>query len=182
MDLTEQLKQFSEGDRDIAEQILRLIYPELHSIAVRAVGRERFIAPLQPTELIDEAWLRLQSGGWKIQNRAHFYSIAGRAMRQVLVDYARQRRAKRRGDGQLSVPLEGETSIEPRDPGDSESLIAIGLLMEKLATVDPEGSVVVDLHYFSGYSFEETADKTGWTLRQVRHRWDRATNWLKDRI
>jgi hypothetical protein len=105
--LTEQLQRFSGGDRIIAQEVLTAILPKLHQIAVGQLRRERFYAPVTPTELINEVWIRsLRKGGWKIKDREHFYAIAARAMRQVLVDFAQNRLAESRGSGELPSPLD----------------------------------------------------------------------------
>src|SRR5262245_44332812 len=110
--LTEQLRRFSGGERQIAEAVLRDVLPKLHQIAVRELKRERYAAPVSPTELIHEAWLRnLRKGGWQINNREHFYAIAALAMRRVLVELARGRLAQRRGDGEAPVSIEGRTIV-----------------------------------------------------------------------
>jgi RNA polymerase sigma factor (TIGR02999 family) len=181
--LTGQLQRFSEGDREIAEVVLQAILPELHRIAVRELRRERYVAPLQATELIDEVWLRsLGAGGWRIKDSKHFYAIAALAMRRVLVDYARHRRAQRRGDGDIPLPLEEGVCSGRAGNFDTEKLVAIGLLMEKLQDKDPEACIIVDMHYFAGYTLEEIVEKTGWTLHQVRNRWEKGLRWLKDHM
>jgi RNA polymerase sigma factor (TIGR02999 family) len=181
--LTEQLKRYSGGDRDIAEAILRETLPRLHQIAARELRRERYMAPLEPTELINEVWMRsLSKGGWRINNREHFYAIAGLAMRRVLVDFARQRLAARRGEGAASVSLdEAPASALPvRD--DLEMTVRIGTLMEKLAKANPEAARMVDMHYFVGFTLDEIAEITGLTPRQVRDRWEKGRDWLKLRV
>jgi RNA polymerase sigma factor (TIGR02999 family) len=181
--LTEQLRRFSEGDREIAEEVLRAILPELQRIAARELRQERYVMPFETNELINEVWLRnLRNGGWKINDRRHFYAIAGLAMRRVLVDYARHRRAQRRGNGDTPISLDEAVSADHAGVRDTEKVIAIGMLMEELQKVHYEESVVVDLHYFAGYTFEEVADKTGWKLHQVRRSWGKGTDWLKDRL
>ncbi len=180
--LTEQLQRFSGGDREVADAVLRAIFPELHRIAVRELGRERAIVPLDATELIDEVWLRsLRNGGWQINSRTHFYAIAALAMRRVLVDFARKRLASRRGNGEVPISLD-EGSISCATPSDTETIVEMGLLMERLLQRDAEAACVVDLHYFVGYTLEEITEKTGWTLRQVRDRWVRGRDWLKDSL
>ena len=95
--LTELLQRYSKGDREVAEVVLREVLPKLHQIAIRELRRERYVAPLSPTELINEVWLRsLRKGGWQVNSRDHFYAIASVAMRRVLVDFARNRLAQRR--------------------------------------------------------------------------------------
>lgn len=181
--LTVLLQRFSAGDRNIAEVVLQAVLPELHRIAERQLRDERYLAPVQATELIDEVWLRsLGAGGWRVNDRGHFYAIAGIAMRRVLIDYARQRRAQRRGDGDAAIPIDS-LSFDLRSPdGDVEKIVELGMLMEKLQDSDPQTAVVVDMHYFAGFTLEEIAEKTNLRCRQVRHRWEKGMKWLKDRI
>jgi RNA polymerase sigma factor (TIGR02999 family) len=181
--LTKQLQSFSDGDREIAEGILREILPTLHQIAVRELRRERYVAPLSPTELINEVWLRsLRKGGWQINSREHFYAIAALAMRRVLVDFARQRLAHRRGDGEQPHSIDESHSFVSAETSDAESIVQIGILMERLEQAIPEAARIVDMHYFAGFTLQEIADLTGLTFRQVRHLWEKGRDWLKDRI
>ena len=180
--LTEQLQAFSAGDRAVAESVLREILPKLHQIAVRHLQKERYLAPVSPTELINEVWLRhMHKGGWQIRDREHFYAIAGCAMRQVLVDFARSRLALKRGAAERAAVFD-ETVPEPVDTGSAEQIVEIGLLMEKLGRKHPASVRIVDLHYFAGFSFEEIAEITGLSPRQVRHLWNKGRDWLKDRM
>jgi RNA polymerase sigma factor (TIGR02999 family) len=179
--LTEQLKHFSGGDRIIAEAVLREVLPELHRVAVRELRREQKVPPLSPTELIHEVWLRnLRNGGWRINSREHFYAIAALAMRQVLVDFARIRVAQKRGNGKSPVTLDGHPSAGLGSGGDPNALVQIGILMDRLEKQDPDTARIVDMHYFTGFTLEEIAEITGLTFRQVRHRWERGRDWLKD--
>jgi RNA polymerase sigma factor (TIGR02999 family) len=181
LSLTEQLQKFADGDREIAETVIREIMPELHAIAMRQLRQERYFAPLQATELINEIWIRLQRGGWKISSRGHFYSVSARAARQVLIDFARSRLAMRHGQGKVPASLDtAQTAMS--DKADLSTLIHIGMLMDQLWATDKEAALVVDMHYFVGYTYEEVAEKTGLTLRQVRRRWKRGSEWLKDNI
>ena len=180
--LTEQLQAFSAGDRQAAEAVLREILPRLRQIAVRHLRKERHIAPVSPTELINEVWLRhMRKGGWEIRNREHFYAIAGCAMRRVLVDYARSRLALKRGALDPSLRLD-DSLPEPVDTQNAGQIVEIGILMEKLGQAYPKSLHIVDLHYFAGFSFEEIAGITGLSQRQVRHHWDKARDWLKHRM
>jgi len=179
--LTKQLQSFSEGDREIAESILREVLPTLHQIAVRELKRERYIAPLSPTELINEVWLRsLRKGGWQINSREHFYAIAALAMRRVLVDFARQRLAHRRGDGEKTYSL--DEGFPLAQTSDAETIVQMGMLMERLEKAIPEAARIVDMHYFAGFTLQEIAELSGLTFRQVRHLWERGRDWLKDRL
>jgi len=185
--LTQQLQSFSEGDREIAELILREVLPTLHQIAARELRRERYLSPLSPTELINEVWLRsLHKGGWQINSREHFYAIAALAMRRVLIDFARQRLAQRRGDGEKPQSLEQSPSLdlasEHVQPSDAESIVQIGVLMERLEKAMPDAARIVDMHYFTGFTLQEISDVTGLTFRQVRHLWEKGRDWLKDHI
>ncbi len=179
--LTERLKHFSSGDRLIAEAVLREVLPELHRVAVRELRREHGGTPLSPTELINEVWLRnLRNGGWQINSRQHFYAIAALAMRQVLVDLARTRSAQKRGDGKGAESMGSRAEMVRADGADPETLVQVGILMERLEKQNAETARIVDLHYFVGFTLEEIAEITGLTFRQVRHHWERGRDWLKD--
>ena len=181
--LTEQLQRYSGGDAEVAEAVLRAVLPKLHQIAVRELRRERYIAPLSPTELIHEVWMRsIQKGGWKVTSRQHFYAVAALAMRRVLVDFARNRLAQRRGSGAAHEPLTDPVLNRQSEDSNLENMISIGLLMDRLEEADLEVARIVDMHYFTGFTFDESVDSTGLTFRQVRHRWEKGTDWLKSRI
>lgn len=181
--LTEQLQALSGGDRETAEAVLRVILPKLHELAVRNLRKERYVAPVSPTELIHEVWLRhLHRGGWQIRNREHFYSIAAYAMRQVLVDYARRRLALKRAAFGPAELLDESTAAGLAGSQNAEQIVEIGLLMDKLSQVHPKARPIVDLHYFAGFSFEEIAQITGLSPRQARHLWNKGRDWLKDRM
>lgn len=181
--LTGQLQAFSAGDRQAAEAILREILPKLHQLAVRHLRKERYTAPVSAMELINEVWLRhIHKGGWQIRNREHFYAMAGCAMRQVLVDLARNRLALKRGGLESAAPLDNFSADELGDTQSAEQIVEIGLLMEKLGKAQPRTLPIVDMHYFAGFSFEEIAEITGLSQRQVRHLWNKGRDWLKDRM
>jgi len=181
--LTEQLCRFSDGEKDVAEAVLRQVLPKLHQIAVRELRRERYVAPLSPTELINEVWLRsLHRGGWKITSRQHFYAIAALAMRRVLVDFARNRLSQRRGSGEIPESIDVSTVGLRTDSADMESMVRIGILMDQLEHADLQASRIVDMHYFAGFTLEEVAEITGLTLRQTRHRWGKGCRWLKNHM
>lgn len=183
LSLTEQLRRFSSGEEAVAEAILREVLPKLHAIAVRELSRERFIAPLSPTELINEVWLSsLRKGGWEVKSRQHFYAIACLAMRRVLVDFARNRLAQRRGDGEVPQSLEDSPALKLSHEPPAEIILQMGLLLDRLETVDPDAARIVDMHYFAGFTLQEIAEISGLSFRQVRHRWEKARNWLKDRM
>lgn len=180
--LTEQLQRFSRGDRETADAMLREILPTLHQIAVRELRRERQAAPVSPTELINELWLKnLRHGGWEIKNREHFYAITAIAMRHILVDFARKRLAQRRGKGEIPSAL-NDGCLRQAAGSNPEMVVHIGMLMEKLEEKDPVSARIVDMHYFAGFTLEEIGEIAGFTFRQVRHRWEKGRDWLKDRL
>lgn len=181
--ITELLRRYLGGDRDAAEALFREIFPVLHTIAVRQLDRERYIVPMSPTELINELWLRnLRQGGWSINNREHFYAITAICMRRVLVDLARARLAQSRGAGSVAVPLEDVQAVEASGNNNLEQIVEIGQLMERLEKKDKIAARIVDMRYFAGYTVEEIAKYTGLDERSVRHRWDKASTWLKKQI
>lgn len=181
--LTQQLRAYSAGDRNMAEAILLEVFPKLHQIAASHLQNERYCAPVSPTELINDVWVRhLHKGGWSIESRQHFYSIAGQAMRRVLVDYARSRLALKRGGFDEPLSLDVAAYAEPVDTERAEQVVEIGLLMEKLALAHPKSARIVDLHYFAGFSLEEIAQITGLSPRQIRHLWTKGRDWLRDRM
>jgi RNA polymerase sigma-70 factor, ECF subfamily len=182
-DLTQRLRRWSAGDREIAEAILAEVLPELHKIAVQALRRERYVAPFDPTELIHEVWIRnFSKDGWKVESRNHFFAIAAQAMRWVLVDQARRRLSQRRQDEQGALPLDEVPGAALANGTDLEELIRIDALMEKLEKFDRAAARIFDLHYFAGFGLDRIAEITGLTLRQVRSRWEKGRDWLKVRM
>ena len=177
--LTERIRFFMDGDRSAADALLREVLPKLHEIAVRELKRERYIAPLSKTELIHEVWISsLSKGGWQIRDQGHFYALISLAMRHVLVDLARKRLAARRGRGKTALPL--EMASGSRD--DASQIVEMGILMEQLEAKDPDAARVVDMHYFSGFTLDEIAEKTGLTPKQARSRWERGQKWLRRKL
>jgi RNA polymerase sigma factor (TIGR02999 family) len=178
--LTERLQLFMQGDSTVVDSLLDEVLPQLHEIAARELKRERYMAPLSKTELIHEVWLNnLSKAGWEIRNQGHFYALISLAMRRVLVDLARKRLAARRGGRETTLPLEGSGALWKTPIQDAQQIVEIGILMDRLEAKDPDAARMVDMHYFSGFTMEEIAAKTGLTLKQVRSRWERGLNWLK---
>jgi RNA polymerase sigma factor (TIGR02999 family) len=178
--LTSRLQLFMEGDRAAADALLREVLPRLRSIALRELKRERYVAPVSRTELINELWVsHLSKGGWQIKDQGHFYALASLAMRRVLVDMARKRLAARRGGGETTIPLDESGPLVGTSLQEAEQIIEIGLLMEALETKNPDAARIVDMHYFSGFTLEEISKETGLTLKQVRSRWAKGMSWLK---
>lgn len=188
--LTERLQLFMQGDVNSADALVREIWPKLREIALRSLQKERFHVPLCPTELINEFWASsLAGGGWRIQDRSHFYRLAARMMRNTLVDLARRRLTERRGGDQTTISLDevpagaaGDTSARGPSIDDASRIVEIGILMDRLEVESPDGACIVDMHYFAGFTLEEIAQQTGLTLKQVRGRWDKAHKWLERQL
>jgi RNA polymerase sigma factor (TIGR02999 family) len=168
------------GDRAAAEGLLQEILPKLRDIALRELKLEGYVAPVSKTELINELWVsHLARGGWQIRDRGHFFALACLGMRQILVDMARKRLALRRGAGETALPLDESGVMLKSSVQETERIVEVGILMERLEAKDPDAARIVDMRYFAGFTLEEVAEETGLTLKQVRSRWERGLKWLK---
>jgi RNA polymerase sigma factor (TIGR02999 family) len=178
--LTQRLRHYLGGDEDFAETVLREVLPKLRQIASRQVGREKRGSPLSATELIHEVWLRnLHQGGWQIRDREHFYSIASYAMRQTLIDFARERSAQKRGSGERTLHFADLPDGDDPFAESHEQIVLFDIAMQQMEQKDSLTARVADLHYFAGFSLDETAEITGLSPRQVRHRWGKAQSFLR---
>lgn len=178
--VTQMLHDWSNGDREAIDKLIPVVYRELRRQAVRYLRRERPGHTLQPTALIHEAYLRLidqRSVQW--QNRAHFFAISAQLMRRILVNHARDRQAAKRGGSDIKLPLE-EAMIASE--GKEVDLVALDEALERLATIDPQQSRVVELKFFSGLSVEETAEVLGVSPRTDKRDWNVAKAWLRREI
>jgi RNA polymerase sigma factor (TIGR02999 family) len=175
--VTELLRNWSDGDKQAQETLFQIVYNELHRQAARYLRREHPGLSLQTTDLIHEAYLRLvdqQHIEW--QNRLHFFAISARVMRHILVDHARSRQAAKRGGSNIRLPLE-ETLVVL--PGPNLDLVALDEALNRLAEIDPQQSQVVELRFFSGLSVEETAEVMNVSERTVKRDWNVAKAWLR---
>jgi len=174
------LNAIESGDAKAADQLLPLVYEELRRLAASKMANEVAGHTLQPTALVHEAWLRLVGvQPPRFENRAHFFSAAAEAMRRILIDRARQKRAVRHGGGQQRVELE---HVELPFPGDDDQLLAVNDALEQLATAHPLEAEVVKLRYFVGLTHEETAEALGISLRTAKYYWAHARAWLFNEI
>ena len=175
--ITELLVAWSDGDDAALDTLAPVIERELHRLAAAYMARERPGHVLQPTALVNEAYLRLID--WKQvrwQNRAHFFGVAAQVMRRVLVDIARaQRRAKRGGRAIVQVSLSDAADSSTDRPAD---LVSLDDALKTLATLDPRHSRVVELRFFGGLSHEETAHILNVSVATVRRDWSVAKAWL----
>jgi RNA polymerase sigma factor (TIGR02999 family) len=176
-DVTELLHAWSQGDRAALEKLLTLVYPELHQQAERFMRAQSPGHTLQVTALIHEAYLRL-AGGQRVdwQSRAHFFGVAGKAMRSILVDHARARLAAKRGGGAGPMTLGAGAAAASESEVD---VLALDEALGRLATLDPDQSRLVELRYFAGLGIEETAEVLGVSAATVKRRWRVARAWLK---
>src|SRR5262249_54310631 len=176
-DLTALLRAWAQGDQDALEKLTPRVYAELHRLADLYMARERPNHPLQATALINEAYIRLID--WKDvrwQSRTHFFAMAARLMRQVLVDMARTRRQYKRGGRMEETTLEESCVFQPDR---SRDLVAIDGALTRLAEVDPRKARIIELRFFAGLSVPETAAVTGLSERTVLREWNRARAWLR---
>jgi RNA polymerase sigma factor (TIGR02999 family) len=179
-DLTALLNRMQRGDQPAGEQAVGLVYDELHRIASRELRGERPDHLLQTTALIHEAYARLVgSQALEIQNRRHFFAIASQQMRRILVDYARQRDAQRRGGGIAAMPLDGiQAGTKPR----GIDLLLLDESLRDLQEIHPRAAQIVELRYFGGYTDHEVAEAIGISFGSVRRDWEFARAWLFNRM
>jgi RNA polymerase sigma factor (TIGR02999 family) len=176
--LTQRLRAYFGGDAENIDALLQEILPKLREIAARELHREHHQAPVSPTELIHEVWLRnLSRASWTIRDQGHFYAIASLAMRRVLTDMARKRLAERRS-GEQPMPANEDSLVNAADK-DAGQIVEIGMSMDRLEKELPDSARVVDMHYFAGFTFTEIAETNKLTVRQVRLRWEKGIKWLK---
>ena len=175
-EITVILNRIGQGDQQAAEQLLVLVYDELRKLAAAKMARESAGQTLQATALVHEAWLRLGGGqqpDW--QNRAHFFAAAAEAMRRILIDRARSRRALRHGGGMACVNID---DIELAAAGSDDELLAVHEALDRLAVHDARKAELVKLRYFSGLTLEEAADVLGVAVPTAKRDWAYARAWL----
>lgn len=180
--VTELLARVRGGDAEALRDLWPRVYDELRSMAARLLHAERPDHTLQPTALVHEAYLRLvdQRAGW--QDRSHFYAIAAQAMRRILVDYARARRASKRGGGIAPCSLDEHGDAPPTAGPALDDVLAVDAALEALQVVDESAARVVELRYFGGLSVEETAQVLGVSAATVKREWSLARAWLYRRL
>ncbi len=171
-DITRLLGRAAEGDDQAGEQAWAAVYEEVRRMAHREL-RRRGGATLSTTGLVHEAYLKLADPSpGDIRNRSHFYALACRAMRQVLVDRARHRNAEKRGGGRAPVTLNAE--LVPSGASPDAALVELDEALQRLARVNPRLVQVVECRFFGGLSFPETAEALGISLRTAEREWTRA--------
>ena|SRR5258707_6721256 len=175
--VTALLLDWSDGNKESLDKLIPVVYHELRRQAARHLRRERREHTLQTTGLIHEAYLRLiDQKNVRWQNRAHFFGIAAKLMRQILVDHARKNQAAKRGGMDIKLSLEEATLISK---GRDMNLMALDEALTRLATIDPRKGRVVELRYFGGLTMEETAEVLEVSLATAKHDWSMAKAWLR---
>jgi RNA polymerase sigma factor (TIGR02999 family) len=187
-EVTRLLRAWANGDADALDSLWPLVYEDLKQLARRQLASERSDHTLQRTALVNEAFIRLsgqRSVDWL--NRQQFLSLAAKIMRRVLVDYARQRGAQRRGSGaeklslsdtQAALEVEEAQASAAFDDNDVD-VVAIDSALLRLEKIDAPQSQIVELRYFGGLTLEETADVTGISVASVKREWAMARAWLR---
>ncbi len=179
--VTELLVRWREGDREALESLMPLVYGELRRLAHHYLQRERSDHTLQSTALVHEAYLRLAGPGapqW--QNRAHFFGIAARVMRQILVEYARAHSAAKRGGvGACKLTLDDALDLQQKTDVD---VIALDGALDRLSELDPQQSRIVELRFFTGLTIEDTSEVMGISPATVKRDWTSARAWLHREI
>src|SRR5438132_11060987 len=174
--VTELLAQWSHGDDAALAELTPLVYDELRRPAHREMSGERPGHTVQTTALVNEAYLRLaDQTNPRWEHRAHFFAVAARAMRQILVSYARSQRSQKRGGGALKVDLDEAALVSPEE---SQEIVDLHEALEQLATLDSRKAQVVELKYFGGLNYDEMAAVLKISPVTVRRDWRFAKAWL----
>jgi RNA polymerase sigma-70 factor, ECF subfamily len=180
-ELTQLLHEWSSGRADALPRLTELVYPELRRIAARHLSRERAGHTLQPTALVSEAYVRLaqHEPGKHWNDRTHFFAVAARVVRAILVDHARARGAVKRGDGAIGVELEeGHARVD----APAVDLLDLDAALVELEALSSEQSRIVELRYFAGLSIQETADALGTSPSTVKRGWIAAKTFIRRRL
>jgi RNA polymerase sigma factor (TIGR02999 family) len=179
-EVTRILDALQQGDAQAADELLPLVYEELRKLAACRMANEAAGHTLQPTALVHEAWLRLVGNeNPKFAGRAHFFAAAAEAMRRILIDRARRKRALRHGGGQARVNL---SRIDLASPEADDQLLEVSEALDKLAAQDPVEAELVKLRYFAGLTTEEASSLLGISPRTARNYWAHARTWLYHEI
>jgi RNA polymerase sigma factor (TIGR02999 family) len=175
-EVTRLLQEWTNGEEQALDRLVPQIHRELRKLAAGYLRKERSDHTLQPTALVNEAFLKLiDQRAVRWQNRAHFFGIAAQAMRRILVDHARAHAAGKRGDGAQRVPLD---DVEVAGGTVDIDLLALDEALTRLAAIDPQQSRVVELRFFGGLTMEETAEVMHISPATVGREWRMAKAWL----
>lgn len=170
------LQSYQQGNADALGELFPMLYQELRKLASSLMRREKAEHTLQATALVNEAYMRLvHQSAVPLADKKHFIAIAGRVMRQVLVDYARAKKAEKRGGDNIRVTL---SAAENQEEVELAEILAIDQALQKLAELNERQARVVELRYFTGLDLEETAQVLGCSTGTVKRDWNVAKAWL----
>ena len=175
-DVTMLLNAWSDGNQNALDELMPVVYQELRKLARSYLRAERPEHTLQPTALVNEAYLRLvDQKNVRWENRRHFFGIAAQLMRRILVDHARKRQSEKRGGGEALIPFEDAKGV----PVKAWDLVALDDALKDFATIDPRSAKIVELRQFGGLSIDETADVLEISPATVKRDWTLAKAWLR---
>lgn len=175
--ITQLLERWSHGDEEALDQLMPLVYDELHRLAGAYLRREQREHTLQPTALVNEAYLKLvdqRHPNW--QNRAQFFGVAAQMMRRILIDHARRHYSSKRGGDRFNVSLSNVAVFGNQPDAD---LLTLNEALDRLAEIDPEQNRLVELRFFGGLTIEETAEVMQVSHATVEREWKVAKAWLR---
>jgi RNA polymerase sigma factor (TIGR02999 family) len=179
-EFTRVLQAVEHGEANSSERLLSLVYDELRRLAAHKMANEATGQTLQPTALVHEAWLRLVGNeNQKWDGRAHFFAAAAEAMRRILIDRARRKRAARHGGGEAALPID---QIELAGPEQDEDWLALSEALEKLEARDKQKTDFIKLRYFVGLTLEEAAEVLGVSVPTASRWWSYSRAWLAKEI
>lgn len=177
--LTQLLQLAAQGERGALDQVFAVLYPELRKIAHARLRSQGGVAHLATTALVHESFLKLiDSAGLLLTDRKHFFAYAAKTMRNIIIDYAREQLAERRGGGVEPLQLDTELANEVGGNAAGRTLIQVNDTLLALEAVDPTLAQVVEMRYFAGYSEAEVAELMGTSERTVRRQWEKARAFL----
>lgn len=179
-EITRILKSWSGGNREAVDDLIPLVYDELHKVAAQYLRRQRSDHTLQPTALVNEAYLKLidiSNVNW--QDRAHFFAVASQTMRHILVDHARAQAREKRGGGAQKLSLDEAISLSKEKEVD---VLSLDEALHQLAAIDEQQSKIVELRFFGGLTVEETAVVLKISPATVKREWRIAKAWLYGKI
>lgn len=178
--ITQLLHRMRQGDPTARTRLAAAVYPELRRIAAKQMQNERPDHTLQPTALVHEAFVKMAGNSdWSMQSRGHFFAVAAQVMRQILVDYARQRRSLKRGRGVAGDEIHDWQMVTNDDP---DRVLDIDRLLTRLEAVDDRQAQIVVMRYFAGFGMEEIADALQISVRTVKRDWSMARAWLRKEL
>jgi RNA polymerase sigma factor (TIGR02999 family) len=178
-DITQMLALARAGDADAWQQMVSVVYTDLRRLAHRQLVGQAREQTMDTTGLVHECYLRLAGAAGTLNDRGHFFALAARVMRQVIVDYARERLAQKRGGGERPIALDDMDAAELRE---AQRYAALDDALATLVTVDERRARVVECRFFAGLTEEETAEALDMSLRNVQREWHAAREWLRTEL